>query len=68
MSEQSYWIVGRYLDPRPEDRETRFTQELQAIDVASKLSERLENELVGVWDEHDRVEWLFINGEQFCPV
>ena len=67
-SSRKWWTIGEYFDPQPEDRLGYVYSELEAIQKASDRSQMHHRSVVAVWDMHDEVQWLFINGDRFSPV
>jgi hypothetical protein len=59
------WIVGEFLNPKPEDLAHRFSIELTSQSAAKVLSKKHRGTIYAVWDGNFNVESIWIEGLRF---
>lgn len=64
---KSWWSMDEFLHPQPESKLKPFGNLGLATGRARLKSEAYRNTVIGVWDQDDRLECIFINGERFNP-
>lgn len=64
----THYVVGRLLDPQPEDKLTYYDSETVAINKAQERADCDHNDVIAVWDHEDAVCWVFTAGLQLKPI